>query len=260
MRMQTCKGWIGAALRKVAVGVAVALLAGILTPPVSAAVLSGSLDIAPAQPADLTASGTRDWAVWDYRQATINNTPTAPPSNRKASVTPVIGSVTTLVGNARGTPNSLPAMTYSYSDGVDPVTLTSSPMGIVFDSSLNNTSSGLMLDITSGAAGVPERVQLFLAGFGSTPTLTVSLLGASDYINSDVTYPAGTRPVSVYTINFTPDHDGDLLHVLYQATSNNNSNANIDLQAVTVAVPEPASLGIFALGMASLLGRRIRRP
>jgi hypothetical protein len=150
-------------------------------------------------------------------------------------------------------------MKYSYSDGVSPTSLSNSVQGIVFDSTLNNTGSGLTFNITSGAAGVPETVKLFLTGYGSQPTLTVSLPGADDYVNSDVTYPAIGRPVSVYTINFTPNHDGDLLSVNYQATTNSNANANVDLQAVAVAVPEPASLGIAVLGVAALLSRRSRR-
>jgi hypothetical protein len=235
-----------------------AMLAGLLAPCVSAAVLSGSLNTSPTGPIDLTAEGPRDWAVWDYPQSTINGTKTAPPSNRKAGVTPVISDVTTLLGNARGTPNSLPTMQYSYSDGVNPTTLTGGSQGIVFDSTLNNTGSGFTFNITSGAAGVPEAVKLYLTGYGSQPTLTVSLPGADDYTNSDVNYPATNRPVVVYTINFTPDHDGDLLTVKYQATSNSNGNANVDLQAVAVAVPEPASLGVVALGLGSLLARRRR--
>jgi hypothetical protein len=246
-------------MRRVAAGVFVAVLAGLFAPRASAAVLSGSLNTSPTSPIDLTAEGPRDWAVWNYQGSTINNTKIAPPSNRKADVTPVISSVTTLLGNARGTPNSLPTMKYSYSDGVSPTSLSNGVQGIVFDSTLNNTGSGITFNITSGAAGVPETVKLFLTGYGSQPTLTVSLPGADDYVNSDVTYPAIGRPVSVYTINFTPDHDGDLLSVNYQATTNSNANANVDLQAVAVAVPEPASLGIAVLGVGALLSRRSRR-
>jgi hypothetical protein len=235
------------------------MLAGLSTPRASAAELTGSLNTSPTGPIDLTSEGPADWAVWNYPQTAINGTKTAPPSNRKAGVTPVIGDVTTLLGNARGTASSLPTLKYAYSDGINPVTLTDATQGIVFDSTLNNTGSGVMFTVTSGAAGVPEAVKLFLTGFGSQPTLTVSLPGAGDYVNSDVTYPAVGRQAVVYTINFTPDHDGDLLTVKYQSTTNSNSNANVDVQAVAVAVPEPASLGVTVLGLGVLLARRARR-
>jgi len=256
--MHTKTGLFVVSTRRVAAGICLAMLAGVLAPRASAAVLSGSLNTSPTGPIDLTAEGPRDWAVWNYQQGSVNGTKTAPPSNRKTGVTPVIGDVTTLLGNARGTPNSLPTMKYSYSDGVNPTTLTSTSQGIVFDSTLNNSGSGFTFNITSGAAGVPEAVKLFLTGYGSQPTLTVSLPGVDDYSNSDVTYPATVRPVVVYTINFTPDHDGDPLTVTYRATANDNTNANVDLQAVAVAVPEPTSLGVVALGLGALLARRRR--
>jgi hypothetical protein len=237
---------------------AVITLLSLVSTKASAAVLSGTLSTSPPAPEDLTADGSRDWAIWNYTGGN-SGSQIAPPTNRKANVTSVISDATTLVGNARGSTASPATMTYSYSDGVNPVTLTSSTQGELFDSTLNNTGSGFTFTITSGAAGVPEAVKLFLTGFGSTPTLTVSLPGATDYTNSDVTYPVNTRPPTVYTINFTPDHDGDLLTVRYQATTNNSTNANIDLQAVTVAVPEPASIGIIALGMAALAASRRRR-
>jgi hypothetical protein len=153
-------------------------------------------------------------------------------------------------------------MTYSYTDGVSPTTLTNATQGVLFDATLQNQDAGFTFTITGGAAGVPQVAKLYLSGFTATPLLTVSLPGAGDYTNNAVTYPNSARPISLYTINFTPDNAGDLLTVKYVTGPGSGTNANVDLQAVAVSpapVPEPASLAALALGGAVLATRRRRR-
>jgi hypothetical protein len=233
-----------------------------ITPAAPAASLSGSLNTSPTGPVDLTNQGTLDWAVWNYSTNPINGTKTAAPSNRKSGVTPVIGSATTLVGNARGTTSTVPTLTYTYTDGTAFSTLSpAATQGVLFDTSLNDPNAGFTFTITGGQAGVAEVAKLYLTGFSATPKLTVSLPGAADYVDQSVAYPNNARPVSVYTINFTPDNTGDLLTVRYQTSSGSTTNGNVDLQAVAVSpapVPEPTAACLLVLAGAGGLARRRR--
>src|SRR5690242_13304374 len=95
---QSLKGILST--RRVPTILAVAAALATITTAASAASLSGSLNTSPTAPVNLTTEGTLDWAVWNYSTNPINGTQTAGPSNRKNGVTPVIGSATTLVGNA----------------------------------------------------------------------------------------------------------------------------------------------------------------
>jgi hypothetical protein len=265
MSIQKASFGRGARRRHLLGGAAAAALGVLVSVPAPAAVLTGSVSTTVTGPVNLTTEGTTDWAVWNYSTNPITTpaSQTAGPSNRKAAVTPAIGSATTLVGNARGTSSTLPTLTYTYTDGTSPTTLSPpATQGVLFDTTLNNTSAGFTFNITTGVAGVPEVVKLYLSGFGTTPTLTATLPGATAYTDNSVTYPDTARPVTVYTLDVTPDHTGDLLAVKYQSTANNpgNGNANADLQAVTVgSVPEPSAAGLLAAGAAGVLARRPRR-
>lgn len=229
-----------------------------------AASLSGAVSTTVTTPVNLTTEGTTDWAVWSYSTNPISTpaSQTAAPSNRKAAVVPSISSAVTLVGNARGTASTPPTLTYTYSDGTSPTTLTpAAGQGVLFDTTLNNTNSGFTFNITAGAAGVPQVAKLYLSGFDTKPTLTVTLPGATSYLDNSFTYSATARAVTLYTLNFTPDNTGDVLTVRYQSTTVNGTNANADLQAVTLAtVPEPsAAAGLLCPVVGGLLARRRRR-
>lgn len=232
----------------------------ILTAHAGAAVVSGAL-ITPTGPEDLTADGTTDWAVWNYTTNPISGTnKTIAPSNRKAGVTAVIGSATTLVGAARGTTSTPPSMTYTYTDGASPTSLTAATQGEIFDTSLADNNAGVTVTITAGQAGVPQVARIFVTGFNANPTFTASLPGATAFTDNAVSYPANARPPREYVINFTPDNTGDLLTITYQTANSLGANGNVDLQAVTVApAPEPATLGALAVAAATTHLSRRRR-
>jgi hypothetical protein len=63
----------------------------------------------------------------------------------------------------------------------------------------------------------------------------------------------------MYTLNFTPDASGDPLTITYRTITSTDAFSNVDLQAVTVGVPEPATLGMLAVAAAGLILRRRRR-
>lgn len=257
---QSVKGILSA--RRIPLAIAAAAVSAIATA-APAASLSGSLTTNPTGPVDLTNQGSRDWAVWNYTTNPINGTQkTIAPSNRKAGVIPAISSATTLVGAARGTTSTPPTLTYSYVDGTSPTTLSNVTQSVLFDASLNDPNAGFTFTITGGPAGVAEVAKLYLTGFSATPQLTVSLPGAADYVDQSVAYPNNARPVSVYTINFTPDNTGDLLTVRYQTSAGSTTNGNVDLQAVAVSpapIPEPGSALLFAIAGTGCLARRRRR-
>jgi len=233
----------------------VALLAGMVGLPAWGAMLVGSVNLTPGSSEDLTADGPVDWAIWDYQSGTAGTS--GAPSNRKSGGS-AIGSVTAALGTPRGITGTVPASTFSYTNGTSPVSATNVLIGAITDTSINVANSGIKFNVT-GNPGAVEGVKVIVSGFNAVGTFTATLNGAPVYTDSSASYAATRRPVS-YTLQFQPDSAADVLQISYTiSTLNTGGNSNVDLQAVAVSVPEPVSMGSVGLAGAMLLGRRRAR-
>jgi hypothetical protein len=221
----------------------------------SAAVLNGSVSTTSPANVNLTAEGTIDWAIWDYQSGTTGTT--GAPSNKKVGGSAVSG-VTALLGTPRGITGTATPPTYTYADGTSPVAATAAAIGGITDTSINVLGSGFKLNVT-GNALLPETVRVYVDVFNAVGTMTATLNGATTYSNSSISSNA-TRIGGVYTFTFQPNVSTDTLQLNYSiSTLNTGGSSNVSLQAATVGVPEPASLGLVgAAGM--LLLRRRRAP
>jgi hypothetical protein len=230
-------------------------LTGLLGWSAKAAMLIGSVNLTPGSSEDLTADGPVDWAIWDYQAGSAGTS--GAPSNRKSGGS-AISNVTAALGTPRGITGTVPASTFTYTNGTSPVSATNVLIGAITDTSINLANSGIKFNVT-GDPGVVEGVKVIVSGFNAIGTFTATLNGAPVYTDSSASYAATRRPVA-YTLQFQPDSASDLLQISYTiGTLNTGGNANVDLQAVAVSVPEPISMGWVGLAGAMLLGRRRAR-
>ena len=238
------------------VGACVALLGGAWGLSASAATLSGSVTTAVPATVNLTAPTTVDWAIWDYQAAAQGTT--GAPSNRKLGGTS-IGNASAVNGTLRGITGTLTPPRYSYTDGTSPTSASSAAIGAITDAVLNTAGPGVRFSVT-GDPLTTRTVQVYVAGFQATGTFTATLNGAPVYTDSSITY-GGTRTGALYTLDFRPDSAADVLQMSYvmQSVNAGASNANVDLQAIAVSVPEPAGLGLLAVGAVGVMRRRRRR-
>lgn len=222
----------------------------------SAATLTGSVSTIPPAVVNLTTEGTADWAIWDYQTSATGTS--GAPSNRKAGGA-LIGNMTAALGTPRGITGTATPPNYNYTNGTSPVSATNVSIGAVTDTSVNVLGSGYRLSIT-GTPAVPETVIVYTSLFNATGTFTATLNGATTYTNSTPTSANSVRQAAVYSLTFQPNTAGDLLQISYTVNSlNTGGNSNLDLQAVTVAVPEPGSAALLCAGGLVLLRRRSRR-
>jgi hypothetical protein len=221
----------------------------------SAAQLTGSVSTQVPGSINITAEGFFDWGLWDY-QTSGANAGSGAPSNRKVAGA-AISSMTAIMGTPRGITGTLTAPRYTYTDGTSPAAQTNVLAGAITDTTLNTVGAGWRLSIT-GDPAVERTVKVFVSAFASRGEMTATLNGATTYMNSTINGGTG-RALGFYTFTFQPDAVGDTLNLQYVIDTVGGSNANVDLQAVTVGIPEPASLGVIGLGGMVLLRRRRAR-
>jgi hypothetical protein len=221
------------------------------------AVLTGSVNLTPGSPEDLTADGPVDWAIWDYQVGTAGVS--GAPSNRKSGVTPVIANISGVLGTPRGITGSVGSPKYTYTDGTSPASQTAASIGAITDTSVNIVGSGVKFAVTGDPTRL-ETVNVLVTGFSAVGMFTATLNGAPVYTDSSKSYSNSRSPVT-YTLTFQPDSAADLLQISYTIKSlNAGGSSNVDVQAVAVIAPEPMSLGmVIVMGMVLGLRRRGRR-
>ena len=219
--------------------------------------------------ANLSTSGTTDWAVWSSRSSVgANVVPTTSLSGGTAigNLTPVLGT------NLQGSGSATSTGRYTWTNGTPTVTFTDSPLnsGLIFNSLAvtpgSRTGAGFSVDI-QGIPGVPNYLVLYLGGFVATGKLTLTLAGATTVIDQSQVFISSTpKQTAAYQVIFTPDNATDKITVSYVAsvadeTSANNSHVGIEAISLglTPVIPEPASAALGALGSLALLLLRRRR-
>jgi hypothetical protein len=231
-----------------------AILCGFVSTPADGALLLGSVDTAPPAPADLTAAGTLDWAIWGTTSTTASATKA--PVNDKSGGT-ILGSLSEVTGgNLRGGIAS--TQTFSYSDGTSPSSQTGVTFGLIFPVTLDSVGNGVQLSV-AGDPAVQRIIRIWGSGTQGVGTLTASLNGAPDVVLVSQTY-GGTKTPTLFTINYQPDAPGDVLTVRYVlSTDGGGGNSHVGFQAAAIsAVPEPAT-AMLLLGGAGILVMRRRR-
>lgn len=230
-----------------------------------AAMLTGSVNTTIDGNQDLTTLGVTDWAIWDHPNVSDDPVP-AFPSNRKlggsgiSDLSPVGG------GNLRGlnAVTSPATFDFSYTDGTAPVSQSNFVPRGIGNTQLDNVGSGFSLTVEGTTFGT-NTVQLYVSGFNGTGSLTASLNGATSYLNSSGVY-GGSKSAVLYTIEFQPDSDTDLLTLQYVLGSDTGTSAHVLLEAVALTqapeptpIPEPSSLSLAALSLAAFAGFRRKR-
>lgn len=223
-----------------------------------AAMIVGTVDPNPADnSADLTALGTLDWALWNTTSSPY--TP-AIPTNEKTGGT-LIGNIVALGGgNTRGSSAAAkPETFFSYSDGTPAYPGAPFRVSGLFNSQLGPTglTAGAGVAVTVDLPTLDTyRVYVWAANFKSTGTLTASLPGAIDYVDSSIVAGDGSvKDTGLYTFTVTPDTAGDDFTVKYVMTGQTDANAHVVLAAVAVQaepVPEPSAMVLAAVALAGL--------
>ncbi len=213
-------------------------------------------------PIDLTARGTVDWAYWAPASATLL-TPPVPPTNEKITAT-AISSLSNVGGTAlRGSTTAATVERYSWSDGTPTASGTNQSLaGLIFNSALGTSANGNGLQLTvAGDPAIERIVTLYLGGFAARGNLTLTLNGATTVIDTSQNFSnSSPKQISIYTVRFEPDNISDLLTVRYTASDiTDTNNSHVGMQAVTVGVPEPGSIGLGIVGVLALALRRRAR-
>lgn len=229
----------------------------------AAVVLTGSVNHTPG-PADLTAQGDLDWAIWNVTSPTSSpfGTGSREPTNRMSGGTGQIGDITAVGTNTtwRGSGGtSIGTQTFSYTNGTSPSSLANTAQSLVFNSSLDSIGQGVSLTV-SGTPGQLTTVYVWGTGYQGQGTLTASLAGASNLELLSQTYGTGKNP-TLFQINFTPEDASDLLILTYALTTDaTGGNSHVGIQAVAVsAIPEPSTGLVALLGTGLAVFRRRRR-
>jgi hypothetical protein len=206
-------------------------------------------------------NGTTDWAYWAPTASGIP-TPVAP-TNRKLNGS-IISSMGMVGGTTlRGSTTASTVEQYTYTDGASPTSATNASLaGLIFNTDIGSIAPGKGVSLTlTGDPTTPRVANLYFGGFGATGTLTLTLNGATTVIDSSQIFTSTSpKHIAIYSVRYQPDSASDLLTIQYTASNvTDTANGHVGAQAVTVAVPEPATISLAAAGVLLLARRRRNR-
>lgn len=231
-------------------------LVGVLSASASAAVITGTPVGSPPLPANLTAAGTLDWAVWNHSdQAGFAS---MSPSHRMLNGAGIISNATAVGGDGqvRGS-STLSNVTVSFTNGIGGTSASGMGVAGVFNHELNTNGSGVQVDITLPNPG-QYAVSIWVSGRSGQGVLTAALPGATTYTNSAYTYTTN-KLARLYQLDVTADNPMDVLNISYVLANSANNSSHALIAAVAVsAVPEPTALAGLGLLGVGLLSRRRR--
>jgi hypothetical protein len=230
---------------------------------------SQSLTTAPGT-TNLTTQGTDDWAVWG---STSNQTEgsTTPYDEKNVATHDILGM--TLYGGLSITDTTdrtdQPGL-FTWSDGTNtpnqssaiPMLMQAYPPG---GSSTDGPAIGTGFQLTFAASNTLSRTLILQLGYvdvNATVTASLSDGSATEYTNTVSSTSSASADFAIETITYQANSPGQTLTVDYYTTANNGAYDNIAIESASlsaVAVPEPASLALLAVGVIGLLVRPRRR-
>ena len=179
--------------------------------------LSGSLG-APANPVQLTAEGSTDWAHWGLNASTD--------FDHKAGVTPQISNYTML---AAGSPARYAnnAVGFTWTDGTPNAAAANSTTGIYISG-----QNGFQLTLPADTA--TRTLKLYVGIWRTQGRLVAHLSDGSavDYVDTSLSNSAGVTTLGVYALNYSAGSPGQTLTVTF---SNTSTSGNATLQAATLS-------------------------
>lgn len=209
---------------------------------------------------NLTSLGTSDWVVWN---STSGGTGAATPTNSMSGGI-LISDLTAIGGGAvRGTGSgNNSAADFSFTNGTPTASATIINAVGAFNTGLDVLDSGISMTLTLPTAA-SYTILIWGAAFEATQgTLTASLTGATNYVNTSLSGGSGApKSTMLYTLTATPDTAGDTLTVQLQLTGQTataNSHVLISGAAISV-VPEPGTALLLVPGVLLLALWRARR-
>jgi hypothetical protein len=230
-------------------GVVLSALALLITAPLQASILTGSVGPAPTS-VDLSTQGNSDWIHWGRTSATD--------VDRKSTGLSKIGTFTKI-----GTGTNVVRLTdspskYSWNDGSPTAAVADNPGGVYIN---NFDGPGRGFQFTVPAELLEHTLFVHVGEFTASGTLTASLNDGSGATYSQVLNGTANQTVQgVYTINYQSPTPGTLMTIKWVETADLGAADNITLQAVSLCtppvVPEPASFSLLSAGALLLIRRK----
>jgi len=230
-------------------GIVLSALALLITAPLQASILTGSVDSAPAN-VDLTTQGNTDWIHWG--RTAVGDIDRKATGGSQISTFTKIGTGTNVV-RLTDSPSK-----YSWTDGSPTAVVANNPGGVYIN---NFDGPGRGFQFTVPAELIEHTLFVHVGEFTASGTLTASLNDGSGLTYSQVLNGTANQTVQgVYTIDYQSPTPGTLLTVKWVETADLGAADNITLQAVSLCtppvVPEPASFSLLAAGTLLLIRRK----
>lgn len=214
--------------------------------------------------ANLTTTGTLDWALWNDTDGTsigsaapVNWKSGDPLGLKNVNITPIAVNGQPSSAFVRGS-SLTTTTTFSYTDGASPASASGATPGMVFNADLAFAGAGVQLQIKGDPTHLLQ-LDIWAGGFSSTGSLTLTLPGTAPLTLTSQPY-SGTTPkdATLYTVFYQPDSASDLLTLAYTVTAP-STNGHVGFQAISIStVPEPAT-GTLLLGTLAFCGFSRRR-
>ena len=255
-----------------AAAIAGAALAGMAGVASASVIINGAINAAPANsstnPADIS-NGTAAWVYYGYNSTStgINTDPT-----NAASFSNLSSPQNTLSPWTSG-PGGYVTFTGASSGASENFVFVNGPFG-------TNAAgvSGNSLSFTSNLLAPSETLNVYLLSYNSRTDINATLASSSGggllgSFTTDVVLPSSVNDdpdnngaghgYGILTLNISGASTGDVL-TLSDATDISTvpspaDNANVGFQAADVVVPEPATIGLVAVGGMGLLLLRRRK-
>ncbi|HUT35973.1 MAG TPA: PEP-CTERM sorting domain-containing protein [Planctomycetota bacterium] len=202
-----------------------------------AGVITGTFAYVGDSDFDLTALGAADWAYWN----TTSNLATGGPKTNWKSGGTLISTISPVGGgDVRGSSAaSRPTYDFTFTDGTSPVSGTVDNVIGMFNTQLNTVGAGVALGVTLPTTD-EYIVYVWAAAYvADEGTLTATLPGATNFVNTQLSEPGMTKRSVLYTLRATPDNAGDTLGVSLVLSDSAGANAHVLVSGVATAIAPP---------------------